>query len=129
MAPNLDRGPIFITANGQQNNSIGKIQRMLDMCLCKGSPAETNFMVHTVVVDTYAYDIILGSDFFGACLGAVDYFKEKFIWRTDGADEDVSLNKAYLPIKCCGTIDERRAQCVVKVITCADDLFDAKLGN
>lgn len=67
--PWLASGGVFITPNGQENQSLAKTKRMLAIVLARGTLAETKVIVHTFIADTDAYDVNLGMDFMGECLG------------------------------------------------------------
>lgn len=128
-SPWLANSSTFITANGQENLSLGKTRSMLDLVLCAGSPGETTLSIHAVSANTDTYDVILGVDFFAECFGGLDFLTEEFIWRTDGSVADVPHTRAFLPMKCWGNNDDRRAHYAVKVISCASDIYDALLGE
>lgn len=49
--------------------------------LAKGTSEETRVTANVLMADTDLYDVILGTDFLGACFGYMDPLKEDFLWR------------------------------------------------
>ena len=128
--PWLARGGVFVTANGQENQSLGRTIKMLEFIIAKGTHAETKIHVHAMVADTNAYDVILGMDFLAECLGYVDPLTEEFFWRVDcGSTTTVPHQMSFLPVKCRGTMSDRRNTYSIKVINSASEMHDALLGD
>ena len=127
--PWLAAGGVFITANGQENESLGRTKQRLSIVLAKGTPAETTVTTHAMIADTDNYDVILGMEFVGECFGYVDPLTEEFVWRVDCHNKTTVPKKlAYLPIKCRGYTNGREVY-TIKVINGASDFDNALLSN
>ena len=68
----LVRGIDFITADGALATSLGTTPHPLEFVLSKNTPHEHRVLVHASIINTLAYDILLGMKFIRAARGAYD---------------------------------------------------------
>ena len=79
--PSLHRGQEYITANGNVESPLGVTQQKLKFTLGRGSTNSCTVELHVTVVDTTAYDMLLGMEFVRAFNGAYDSYTELFSYR------------------------------------------------
>ena len=72
--PTLVRGIEFITADGALATSLGTTPHPLEFVLSRNTPAEHKLLVNASIIDTPAYDILLGMDFIRAARGVYDSY-------------------------------------------------------
>ena len=77
----LKKAPLIITACGQPSRPIGLSTISLDFILADGTKNRTKFLAKVIVMDTDAYDILLGMGFITSCGGGIDSQYDKFFWR------------------------------------------------
>ena len=68
----LKRAPLVITACGQPSRPIGLSTIPLEFILADGTENRTEFLAKVIVMDTDAYDILLGMEFIASCGGGID---------------------------------------------------------
>ena len=77
----LRRGVEFVTASGAIEMPLGVTKNKLKFTLGRGTDKLCVVDIHATVVDTTAYDVILGMEFVTAVKGAYDAYTEKFTYR------------------------------------------------
>ena len=77
----LKRGIEFITADGALASSLGTTPQPLEFVLARNTPHEHKLLVHASIIDTPAYDILLGMEFIRAAKGLYDAYTERFTYR------------------------------------------------
>ena len=77
----LQRGVEFVTASGAIELPLGKTKTKLKLTLGRGTNNLCVVELHATVVDTTAYDVILGMEFVVAVMGAYDAYTELFTYR------------------------------------------------
>ena len=77
----LVRGIEFITADGALASSLGTTSHPLEFVLSRNTPHEHKLLVHASIIDTPAYDILLGMEFIRAAKGIYDAYTEQFTYR------------------------------------------------
>ena len=77
----LRRGVEFVTASGAIEMPLGITATTLKFTLARGTDHECMVELHATVVDTTAYDVILGMEFVAAVRGAYDAYTEQFTYR------------------------------------------------
>ena len=128
--PWLVYGDSFITAGGHETKSLGRTKLHLKFVLSKGNCEETTIHATALIADTDAYDVILGMDFLGPCFGYMDPLTEEFLWRVDCHDtKNMPSRLARLPAKCRAGNQMVRNVYMIKVVTSAEDLDNAMMGD
>ena len=77
----LVRGIEFITDDGALATSLGTTPHPVEFVLSRNTPAEHRLLVNASIIDTHAYDIILGMEFIRAAKGIYDAYTEQFTHR------------------------------------------------
>ena len=90
----LVRGIEFITADGALATSLGTTLHPLEFVLSRNTPQEHRLLVNAAIIDTPAYDILLGMEFIIAARGAYDSYTGLFTFRYFGSDGFLP----YLPL-------------------------------
>ena len=70
-----------MTASGAIEMPLGTTNTKLKFTLARGTDHEHVVELHATVVDTTAYDVILGMEFVAAVRGAYDAYTELFTYR------------------------------------------------
>ena len=74
---NLRQGVEFVSASGAIEMPLGITNKKLKFTLARGTEHEHVVELHATMVDTTAYDVILGMEFVAAVRGAYDSYTEK----------------------------------------------------
>ena len=79
--PSVQRGTEYITASGNVKRPLGVTRQKLKFTLGRGSTNSCTIELHVTVVDTTAYDMLLGIEFMRAFNGVYDSYTELFSYR------------------------------------------------
>ena len=82
----LVAGIEFVTADGALATSLGTTPSPIEFVLSRGTPQKFRLMLDASIIDTPAYDILLGVEFIRAAQGGYCSYTEKFAYRYFGAD-------------------------------------------
>ena len=93
----LVRGIEFITADEALATSLGTTSHPLEFVLSRNTPAEHRLLVHASIIDTLAYDIILGMEFIRAAIGVYDAYTEQFTHRYFGTNGNLISHSLFAP--------------------------------
>ena len=79
---NLNGGAEFVSASGVVEHSLGSTKAKVMFTLSLGTANECKAAINATIVDTSAYDALLGMEFIIAMGGAYDTWTEllKYIW-------------------------------------------------
>ena len=77
-AVSLAKGTKFVTASGAVEVPLGVTYSSVEFYLGRGTPHALSVHLHVTVVDTTAYDVLLGTEFMAAVRGAYDIYTETF---------------------------------------------------
>ena len=80
-ANDLNRGIEFITASGAIEMLLGITKKKIKFTLSRGTPHMCTIEVVATIVDTSAYDVLLGMEFITAMCGAYDAYTDLFTYR------------------------------------------------
>ena len=94
----LYRGQQYVTASGVVDHPMGITKNKLKFRLGRGTYNPCVVELSMTVVDTIAYDVLLGMEFIRAVKGSYDSYTEKFIYRTE--DEIGHLRSSSLSAPC-----------------------------
>ena len=97
-AEQLHRGEQYVTASGAVERPLGMTKKKLKFRLGRGTDNPCVVELSMTVVDTIAYDCLLGMEFIRAVKGSYDSYTEKFIYRTE--DEIGHLRSSSLSTPC-----------------------------
>ena len=78
--------------------ALGKTKTKLKFTLGRGADHVSVVELDATVVDTTAYDVILGMEFVAAVMGAYDAYTEQFMYRWH--DGDGKLQSYSVPAPC-----------------------------
>ena len=87
----------FITADGALATSLGTTRHPLEFVLSRNTPQEHRLLVNAAIIDTLAYDILLGMEFMRATRGAYDSYTGLFTYRYFGSDGRLKSSSLYAP--------------------------------
>ena len=87
-----------MTASGAVEVPLGATYSTVEFYLGRGTSHALSVHLHVTVVDTTAYDVILGTWFMAAVRGAYDSYTEMFITRWNGIDG--RLRQHTVPAPC-----------------------------
>ena len=93
----LQRGPAYVTASGAIELPVGVVKKKLQFTLGRSTEHVLMVELEVTIVDTTAYDILLGMDFITAVKGAYDAYTEKFSYRWEGADGHLHSHSISAP--------------------------------
>ena len=82
----LKKGAEFVTASGAVEMPLGITKTKLKFTLGRGTEHMCVVELEATVVDTKAYDVILGMEFVTAVMGAYDSYTEQFKYRWYNAE-------------------------------------------
>ena len=94
----LRRGVEFVIASGAIEMPLGIIATKLKSTLARGTDHECMVELHATVVDTTAYDVILGMEFVATVRGAYDAYTKQFTYRWDNGSG--GLRSHSIPAPC-----------------------------
>lgn len=94
---NLRRGVEFMTASGAIEMPLGTTNTKLKFTLARGTDHEHVVELHAIVVDTTAYDVILGMEFVAAVRGAYDAYTELFTYRWEDGSGKLRAHSLSAP--------------------------------
>ena len=80
----LVRGIEFITVDGALATSLGTTPHPLQFVLSRNTPTKHRLLVNASIIDTLAYDILLGMESIRATKGVYDSYTEQFTYRYFG---------------------------------------------
>ena len=87
-----------MTASGAIEVPLGVTYSPIEFYLRRGTPHAISVKLHASVVDTSAYDVLLGTEFMAAVRGAYDSYTEMFTYRWNGLDG--RLRQHAVPAPC-----------------------------
>ena len=93
----LQRGQAYVTASGAVEFPVGVTKKKLKFHLGRGTEFHQVLELEATVVDTKAYDVLLGVEFFKAAKGVYDAYTEKFSYRWEGADGQLLSHNLSAP--------------------------------
>ena len=93
----LQRGVEFVTASGAIEMPLGVTKEKLKFTLGRGTDKLCVVELHATVVDTTAYDVILGMEFVTAVKGAYDAYTERFTYRWDDGEGGLQSHAISAP--------------------------------
>ena len=82
----LAKGTEFVTASGAVEVPLGVTYSTVEFYLGRGTSHALSVHLHVTVVDTTAYDVLLGTEFMAAVRGAYDSYTKMFTYRWNGLD-------------------------------------------
>ena len=97
-AVSLAKGTKFVTASGAIEVPLGVTYSPVEFNLGRGTPHALSVKILVSVVDTTAYDMLLGTEFMAAVRGAYDSYTEMFTYRWNGVDG--RLQQYAVPAPC-----------------------------
>ena len=77
----LSQGVDFVTASGAVEKPLGVTKNKVRFTLSRGTSQMCTIEVEATIVDTTAYDVLLGMEFVAAMCGAYDSYTEMFTYR------------------------------------------------
>ena len=77
----LSRGTDYITASGAIERPLGVTKNKVKFTFSRGTPQMWTVELEATIVDTTAYDVLLGMEFITAMCGAYDAYTEMFTYR------------------------------------------------
>ena len=80
-AANLNRGTEYVTESGAIEMPLGISKSKVKFTMARGTPQMCNILLFVTVVETTAYDVLLGMEFITAMGGAYDAYTEIFKYR------------------------------------------------
>ena len=86
-----------MTASGAIEMPLGITNKKLKFTLARGTEHEHVVELHATVVDTTAYDVILGMEFVAAVRGAYDSYTEKITYRWDNGSGNMRSHSISAP--------------------------------
>ena len=94
---NLNGGAEFVSASGVVEHSLGSTKAKVMFTLSRGTANECKAAINATIVDTCAYDALLGMEFIIAMGGAYDTWTEllKYMWL--GADGVIHNHEILAP--------------------------------
>ena len=93
----LLRGEKYVTANGAIEVPLGVTRGKLQFTLGRGTPHEQSELLYVTVVETTAYDVLLGMEFMTAFGGAYDTYTEMFKYRWTTTDGKLQSHEISAP--------------------------------
>ena len=93
----LSQGVEFVTASGAVEHPLGVTKTKVMFTLSRGTPNECKAGVPVTIVDTTAYDALLGMEFISAMGGAYDTWSEMFKYRWIGGDGVIRSHEISAP--------------------------------
>ena len=93
----LVRGIEFITADGALATSLRTTPHPLEFVLLRNTPDEHRLLVNASIIDTPAYDILLGMEFIRAARCVYDAYTEQFTYRYFGSDGKLNSSSLFAP--------------------------------
>ena len=107
---------------------LGITAAKLKFTPARGTDHECVVELHAIVVDTTAYDVILGMEFVAAARGAYDAYTEQFTYRWDNGSG--GLHSHSIPAPCHFLVLPVMAYaCFGRLISNAADLQDVEDAN
>ena len=104
---------------------LGITSTKLKFTLARGTDHECVVELHATVVDTTAYDVILGMEFVAAARGAYDAYTEQFTYRWDNGSG--GLHSHSIPAPCHSSVLPLMAYaCFGELISNAAELQDVE---
>ena len=94
---NLNAGAEFVTASGAVEHPLGSTKTKVMFTLARGTIHQCKAALHVTVVDTSAYDALLGMEFITAMGGAYDTWTELFKYRWLAADGTTHSHELSAP--------------------------------
>ena len=94
----LNRGEAFVTANGAVERPLGVTGRKLKFNLGRGTDNPCVVEMEVTVLDTTAYDVLLGMEFIRAVKGSYCSYTEKFTYRS--MDDSGHLRSSTINAPC-----------------------------
>ena len=79
--PSLQQGDKYVTASGNVEKPLGVTRQKLKFTLGRGTTNMVIVELHVTIVDTTAYDMLLGMDFMRAFNEFYDSYTEPFTYR------------------------------------------------
>ena len=124
----LSKGSEFVTASGKIEVPLGVTNFPVEFNLGRGTPHSLTVLLHMTVVDTIAYDVLLGSEFMKAARGVYDAYFETFTYRWHGIDG--RLTSHTIPAPCHSTSSPIIAYaCFEGLINGSEELQDVQGEN
>ena len=96
-AVSLAKGTKFVTASGAVEVPLGVTYSTIEFTLGRGTNHALSVLLHVTVVDTTAYDVLLGIEFMTAVRGAYDSYTEMFTYRWTGIDRRLKQHAVSAP--------------------------------
>ena len=93
----LVRGIEFITVDGALATSLGTTLHPLEFVLSRNTPQEHRLLFNVAIINTPAYDILLGTEFIRAARGAYDSYTGLFTYRYFGSDGRLKSSSLSAP--------------------------------
>ena len=93
----LNDGAKFVTASGAVEHPLGSTKSKVMFTLARGTEQECKAAIYVTIVDTSAYDALLGMEFITAMGGAYDTWTELFKYRWLGADGAIHNHELSAP--------------------------------
>ena len=90
-------GVEFVVASGAIEMPLGVTKNKLKFTLGRGTDKLCVVELHATVVDTTAYDVILGMEFVTAVRGAYDAYTEKFTYRWGDGESGLQSHAISAP--------------------------------
>lgn len=99
-ASNLGRGAEYVTASGAVEMPLGVPYGKVKFALARGTPHMYTVWLFVTIVDTTAYDVLLGMEFMTTVGGAHDSYTEKFKYRSTREDGSLRTHEIYMLTFC-----------------------------
>ena len=119
----LKRGVEFVTASGAIEMPLGVTKNELKSSLGRGTDKLCVVELHATVVDTTAYDVILGMEFVTAVKGAYDAYTEKFTYRWSDGESGLQSHAISAP---CHTSTCNEVNYVLRKYEKRNEIFEKK---
>ena len=94
---NLNDRAEFVMDSGVVEHSLGSTKAKVMFTLSRGTANECKAAINATIVDTSAYDAVLGMEFITAMGGAYDTWTELFKYRWLGADGAIHSHEISAP--------------------------------
>ena len=123
--PSLQPGTEYITAGGNVERPLGVTRQKLKFTLGRGSTKSCTLELHVTIVDTTAYDMLLGMEFVRAFNGVYDAYTELFSYRWHDANGRMLTHNISAPCHTSSPLEVAYA-CVEGLINNAEELLDVQ---
>ena len=95
--PSLQQGDKYITANGNVEKPLGVTHQKLKFTQGRGTANSASVELQVTVVDTTAYDMLLGMDFVREFNGVYESYTEKFSYKWHDATGNMLTHSIFAP--------------------------------